>query len=234
MYMDEADKKFQERMKKEGKIKIPKEKFSRFVQEYFAENFNLQGNFDFITVHYEFFDEEHQVFNLNEGKWVNRPENRKVTTEIPSFITQKGYDELEKEGIFNPHIPERINFFIEDSIIKKENLIEELTKKIPSKEIVFISRDMMESILKKNGYTDIVFDHCFYSMMDMPSYNVYAKPLEKSYLDKSKMKELYTRKETKEYAEEGAKAYTDIGQMYSSYLQRDSKKEARSEEDERD
>ena len=35
---------------------------------------------------------------------------------------------------------------------------------------------------------------------------------------------LHTSKETKSFAEEGAKAYTEIGQMYSAYLGRDSRK----------
>ena len=34
---------------------------------------------------------------------------------------------------------------------------------------------------------------------------------------------LHTGKETEVYAKEGTKAYTEIGQMYSSYLGRDSK-----------
>ena len=45
---------------------------------------------------------------------------------------------------------------------------------------------------------------------------------------------LHESKETREYAEEGISAYTDIGQMYSSYLTRDSKEGARSEENERE
>ena len=44
---------------------------------------------------------------------------------------------------------------------------------------------------------------------------------------------LHTGKETAEYAEDGIAAYTDIGQMYSTYLTRDSKEEVRSEENER-
>ena len=44
---------------------------------------------------------------------------------------------------------------------------------------------------------------------------------------------LHTGKEAKGYAEDGIAAYTDIGQMYSSYLTRDSKEEVRSEENER-
>ena len=44
---------------------------------------------------------------------------------------------------------------------------------------------------------------------------------------------LHTGKETEEYAKDGIVAYTDIGQMYSSYLTRDSKEEVRSEENER-
>ena len=41
------------------------------------------------------------------------------------------------------------------------------------------------------------------------------------------------RSETKGYVEDGVAAYTDIGQMYSSYLTRDSKEDVRSEENER-
>ena len=44
---------------------------------------------------------------------------------------------------------------------------------------------------------------------------------------------LHTGKEAEEYAKDGIAAYTDIGQMYSSYLTRDSKEEVRSEENER-
>ena len=44
---------------------------------------------------------------------------------------------------------------------------------------------------------------------------------------------LHTSRETEEYARDGIAAYTDIGQMYSSYLTRDSKEEVRSEENER-
>ena len=44
---------------------------------------------------------------------------------------------------------------------------------------------------------------------------------------------LHKGKETEEYAEEGAMAYTDIGQMYSSYLTRDSKEGVRGGENER-
>ena len=43
---------------------------------------------------------------------------------------------------------------------------------------------------------------------------------------------LHTGKETKEYASDGMERYTDIGQMYSSYLTRDSK-ETIKEENER-
>jgi hypothetical protein len=44
---------------------------------------------------------------------------------------------------------------------------------------------------------------------------------------------LHTGKEAEEYAEDGLAKYTDIGQMYSSYLTRDSKEEIGSEENER-
>ena len=44
---------------------------------------------------------------------------------------------------------------------------------------------------------------------------------------------LHTSKETKSFAQDGASRYTDIGQMYNTYLRRNSKK-IRSEENERD
>ena len=44
---------------------------------------------------------------------------------------------------------------------------------------------------------------------------------------------LHTGKETKEYAVDGIEKYTDIGQMYSTYLTRESKEKSRSKENER-
>lgn len=44
---------------------------------------------------------------------------------------------------------------------------------------------------------------------------------------------LHTGKETREYVVDGIEKYTDIGQMYSSYLTRDSK-EVMNEEHERE
>ena len=43
---------------------------------------------------------------------------------------------------------------------------------------------------------------------------------------------LHTSKETKSFAQDGASRYTDIGQMYSAYLGRDSRK-VQNEENER-
>ena len=44
--------------------------------------------------------------------------------------------------------------------------------------------------------------------------------------------QLHRGEEAKEYADEGASSYTNIGQMYSAYLERDTK-EMESKEDER-
>ena len=44
---------------------------------------------------------------------------------------------------------------------------------------------------------------------------------------------LHTGKETREYVVDGIEKYTDIGQMYSTYLTRESKEKSRSEENER-
>lgn len=64
------------------------------------------------------------------------------------------------------------------------------------------------------------------------------------YIDKRKMEKiselqemslaLHTGKETEEYAKDGIATYTDIGQMYSSYLTRDSKEKVMNEEHERE
>lgn len=178
MYMDEQDRKLQERMKAEGKIKIPKGDFLEFIKKYFLEHYNLNGEFNFITVSYRFFDEQHQVFDLNEGKWINRPEERSVAKDFPSFITKEGYEELERLGIYRPGIPERMNISI-PGLIEQEDVDEEIRKIINNDGVVVITTDMMEDVLRENGYTDIFYDHYFYSIMDMPSYNIYAKPLER-------------------------------------------------------
>ena len=44
---------------------------------------------------------------------------------------------------------------------------------------------------------------------------------------------LHNGKETREYVVDWIEKYTDIGQMYSTYLTRESKEKSRSEENER-
>lgn len=179
MYVDEQDKKLQERMKSEGKVMISKSDFLGFVEKYFLEQYNLNGNFDFIEVSYKFFDKDYQIFSANEGRIVNRPQERKVRKDVPSFITKEGYEKLKKLGIiYEPGFPAKINI---PGLIKKEDMEKEVKKilNVNDDELVIITREMMENILKENGYSDIFYDHYYYSIMDRPSYNIYAKPIEK-------------------------------------------------------
>ena len=53
-YMDENDKKVQEQMKAEGKVKISN--FNKMVEDYFKSKYNIDGSFEFLYVEYEFFD----------------------------------------------------------------------------------------------------------------------------------------------------------------------------------
>lgn len=179
MYMDEQEKRLQERMKNEGKEIIPKNVFLDFVKKYFLEHTGLKGNFDFITVSYKFFDKQHQVLDLNNGGiWINRPEERRTEKDIPFFITKDGYEKLEELGINHPNIPERMKVYISD-LIEQQNLYEEITRILGNDGIKLITPEIMEEILRENGYTDIFFDHYFYSQMDMPNYNVYASLCER-------------------------------------------------------
>lgn len=173
--MDEQDRNIQERMKREGKVQISKDDFRKFVANYFLKHYNLEGNFDFATVDYKFFDKEHKVLDLNEGKLVNRPERREVSSLIPFFITKEGYEKLQKLGMSNPY---EVKIKI-PGLIEIQNLYNEIRKIVNTDGAVIITPKIMENILRENGYTDIFFDHYNYSMMYQPSYNVYAKQLER-------------------------------------------------------
>ena len=95
-YMDENDKKVQEQMKAEGKVKISN--FNKMVENYFKSKYNIDGFFEFLYVEYEFFDKNHQVYSLDTGQYVSRPENRKVRTMLPFFIEPNSRSEERRVG----------------------------------------------------------------------------------------------------------------------------------------
>ena len=159
------DERIIKQMEEEGKVKVPN--FRKMVKDYFKEEYNKDGSFDFISAEYTFYDPDHKVFSLEEGKYVSRPENRKVRDSIPIFIEDPKID-LRTLSIKIP------------GVIDYDKLDEEVAKELP-KGISIISWDEIDKILDREGYTEPLFDHYFYSIMDYPSFNVYAKPKEKGY-----------------------------------------------------
>jgi hypothetical protein len=160
--MDEKNKKIQEQMKAEGKVKVSH--FNDMVSNYFKSKYNLTGYFKFLYVEYKYFDENHQVYSLDIGQYISRPENRKVRTMFPAFIESNSIDDVR---MFSVNIP---------GIIDINNLPSEISGRLP-KGVRFISDNEIKEILFNNGYEEPFFDHYFYSMMDYPDYNLYAKPI---------------------------------------------------------
>lgn len=160
-YMDENDKKVQEQMKAEGKVKISN--FNKMVENYFKSKYNIDGTFEFLYVEYEFFDENHQVYSLDTGQYVSRPKNRKVRTMLPFFIEPNSIDDIRS---FSLDIP---------GIIDINNLTSEVTSRLPEG-VKFITDNEIKEILFSEGYEEPFFDHYFYSIMDYPDYNLYARP----------------------------------------------------------
>ncbi len=164
-YMDENDKKVQEQMKAEGKVKISN--FNKMVEDYFKSKYNIDGSFEFLYVEYEFFDKNHQVYSLDTGQYVSRPENRKVRTMLPFFIEPNSIDDVR---CFSLDIP---------GIIDINNLTSEVISRLPEG-VKFITDNEIKEILFNEGYEEPFFDHYFYNMMDYPDYNIYARPIIKS------------------------------------------------------
>lgn len=163
-YFDERDKIIQEQMKLEGKVKVSN--FNEMVKDYFKNKYNVDGCFNFLYVKYEYFDEDYQIFNLNTGQYVSRPENREIRTMLPFFTEQNIIDDVRT---FSLNIP---------GIIDVDNLNSEILNIAP-KGVRLVTCDEIEEILFNMGYEEPFFDHYFYSGMDYPSYNLYAKPIKK-------------------------------------------------------
>ena len=162
VHMDEKDKKIQEQMKAEGKIKISN--FNEMVKNHFKSKYNVDGYFEFLYVEYEYFDKNHQIYSLDLGQYVSGPENRKVKAVMPFFLEPNSINDVRR---FSLEIP---------GIIDINNLTSEILSKSPNG-VRFITDNEIKEILFNEGYEEPFFDHYFYSMMDYPDYNLYARPI---------------------------------------------------------
>ena len=158
------DKRIQEQMRQEGKVKISN--FNEMVKKYFKSKFNKEGYFEFLYVEYEIYDKDYKIFNLDIGDYVSRPQNRKIKTLLPFFLEQNSIDDVRT---FSLKIP---------GIIDISNLNFEISSRLPKS--ILITDNQIDEILLENGYTEPFFDHYFYSLMDGPDFNLYAKPIIKS------------------------------------------------------
>ncbi len=161
-YMDEKDYAIQRQMKEEGKIKISN--FAEMVKKYFKSKFNKDGYFSFLFVEYEFYDKNHKIYNINIGDYVSRPENRQVKTLLPFFIEANTIDDIRT---FLLKIP---------GIIDVDNLNSEISNRVQNG-ITLITDNQIDEILQEENYEKPFFDHYYYSPMDYPDFNLYAKPI---------------------------------------------------------
>lgn len=177
-YMDEKDKKIQERMREEGKVKISN--FNEMVENYFKVKYGKEGRFSFLYVDYEFYDKDYKIYSYDVGGYVSRPQNRKIRDLLPFFIEPKSIEDVRR---FTLKIP---------GIIDINNLDSEISSCLPNG-VTFITDSQIKEILLNEGYVEPFFDHYFYSMMDYPSYNLYAREVSKLkaiILDEDESKEL--------------------------------------------
>lgn len=163
--MDSQELRIQEQMKKEGKIKITN--FDEIVKKFFKSEYDKNGYFEFLYVEYEFYDKDYQIYNMDIGDYVSRPQNRKIKQLLPFFIEQNTVIDARR---FSLQIP---------GIIDINNLNTEISNRLPEG-INLITINQIKDLLYNEGYEEPFFDHYFYSCMDYPSYNVYARPILKT------------------------------------------------------
>lgn len=163
-YMDDKDKKLQEQMRQEGKVRVPG--FHEMVKKYFKSKYAKEGSFEFLYVKYEFYDKDYKIYNLELGEYVPRPQNREIRELLPFFVEPNSIDDAR---MFSLQIP---------GLIDVNNLNSEISSRLPNG-VTLITDDQIKEILLNEGYSEPFFDHYFYSMMDYPSYNLYAKPITK-------------------------------------------------------
>lgn len=182
--MDNQDKKIQEQMKQEGKVKVSN--FDEMVKKYFKSKYNKIGEFEFLYVEYEFYDKDYKVYNLDIGEYVSRPENRKVKKLLPFFLEPNSINDVR---MFSLQIK---------GIIDVNDLILEVSNLLP-KGVTFITDNQIEEILLSEGYQEPFFDHYFYSSMDYPDYNLYAKPIIKNKANDKIVEESFNKEIEHEY-----------------------------------
>ena len=159
------DQKIVMKMKQQGKVKV--NGFDKMVEKYGNEKYGKKGWFDFVQVNYEFYDKNHKVYNVDQQKMIHRPENRKVSELLPFFFETDSVDDVR---MFSVEIP---------GITDIDHFDEEILKYLP-KGVHYITEDEISQILLNEGYTEPFFDHYYYSIMDCPNYNLYAKPIGKT------------------------------------------------------
>ena len=161
-YMDGKDKSIQTKMAQEGKVKISN--FDEMVQNYFKSKYNLEGYFSFVSVVYTFYDKNYKVYRLDTGTYVSGSQNRSVKDFVPCFIEPNCIDDI------------RTFSLTISGVIDIDHLDLEISKQLP-KGVTYISDNKIKEILWEEGYKEPFFDHYFYSMMDYPDYDVYARPV---------------------------------------------------------
>lgn len=161
-YIDEKDKEIQDQMRKEGKIKISN--FNEMVKKYFKSKYNKEGDFEFLYVEYEFYDKDYKTYNLDINDYVSRPQNRRIKTLLPFFLEPNSISDVRTYSLQIP------------GIIDINNLIFEISSLLP-KGVTYITDSQIKEILLSEGYDEPFFDHYFYSTMDYPDFNLYARPL---------------------------------------------------------
>ena len=85
-YMNDKEKIIEKEMLNAGKTKI--ENFDEIVQNFFANNYNIEGKFKFLYVEYMYYDENHKEYNIKQDKYISNPQYKKVKQLKPFLISK--------------------------------------------------------------------------------------------------------------------------------------------------
>ena len=172
-YMNDKEKIIEKEMLNAGKTKI--ENFDEIVQNFFANNYNIEGKFKFLYVEYMYYDENHKEYNIKQDKYISNPQYKKVK-QLKPFLISKSMNLNEKEFILKI-----------ENLVKIDNLEEEIIKNNKD-DMMLITDSQIKEILYEEGYENPYFEHYFYSTMDHPEYNLYASLVEKNVVKCKKIK----------------------------------------------
>ena len=173
VYINYSDERILERMKQESKVQISN--FNEMVKNYYKSKYDKVGDFEFLYVQYEFYDKDFKIFNLDIGDYVSKPQNRVIREMMPFFLEPNSINDVRT---FKLQIP---------GLIDIDNLNSEISSHLPNG-VSYINDNQIKEILLNEGYTEPFFDHYYYTLMDYPSFNLYAKPIDlsKDIIDESK------------------------------------------------